>query len=124
KYGAKYIGDFCLKTKDKGWSEQPAAIFYQENPDVSLGHTHYFGLLIRDGCIFITKGDSAFEQGLTGIQHGDEIIVSCFRHDYVKSHDGEVFVDGGRDYLRTNSSNIVKLHIEKDKLVLDENMLP
>lgn len=120
KYNAKYIGDFALKDKYNGWTEQPAAIFYCENPDQSKGHTHYFGLLMRGKTVMITKGDSAFSQGLSGaIAKNGEIIISCYRHHFVEAEDGSCVIDGGRDYLHTNTTNIVKLKINKDKLEIE-----
>lgn len=127
KYNAKYIGDFALKLKNGGWSEEPAAVFYVEEPDISKGHSHYFGLVFQhnpyqpnDYDMFITKGDSAFENGLTGVvADNGEVIVSCFTHDFKYSEDGSVFTDGGMQYLRTNSLNTVKLKIVKDKFEIE-----
>lgn len=118
KYGAKYLGDFCVKRKN-GWSEQPFAIFYQPNPNVSLGHSHYFGMFVESENMYITKGDSAFEEGLTGVVADDgEIVISCYRHDYRTSTDGSVFIDGGRDYTRSSvGCEFVKLNVVNGKFV-------
>lgn len=121
KYNAKYIGDFCVRTSSGNWSEDPSALFYAEAPDTEKGHTHYFGIRKYMGKYVIHKGDSAFENGIRGVRaENGQIIYSRYRHDYVKSDDGSVFVDGGRDYLRTNTRNIVNFKIEKDKLVEDD----
>jgi hypothetical protein len=123
-YNAKYIGDFCLKTKDGTWTESPAAIFYAKNPDASKGHTHYFGLFMRDGQWYITAGDSAFSEPINAIMGSDgEVVYSRFRHDFRSLKSGEGSIDGGRDYLRVLSGEKgfpkqVLLHIEKDKLVV------
>ena len=64
-YGSQYIGDFCLKSKNGGWTDQLFAIFYQPNPNFELGHTHYFGITTTDnGQILITNGESAFSEGI------------------------------------------------------------
>ncbi len=125
KYGAKYIGDFCLKTKHGGWSEEPAAVFYQPTPDVSLGHTHYFGLFERGGIMYITKGDSAFEEPIVGIVGVDgEVVYSRYRHDFRALKSLDQFIDGGRDYCRRGGSGqmagTVLLTVDKDKLVVTD----
>jgi hypothetical protein len=33
-------------------------------------------------------------------------VVSGYRHDYRTSSDGSAFIDGGRDYTRTNRKPI------------------
>jgi hypothetical protein len=123
KYGAKYIGDFCLKTVGGGWSEEPSAIFYQPNPNTELGHTHYFGLFTRMGSLYITKGDSAFEEPIAAIVGKDgEVVYSRYRHDFrTLTSDTNTFIDGGRDYCRRGgAAKSVYLTIDKDKLVVNE----
>lgn len=135
KYSSTYIGDFCLKTRD-GWSDTTAAIFYNPAPDVSLGHSHYFGIFVKyppfggyvaggDGELYITKGDSAFSEPINGIIADDgEVIYSRYRHDFKTSTDGSVSIDGGRDYVRCLGTSILNfnrtclLTIDKDKLVI------
>ena len=126
-YNALFVGDFALRTRDGGWSESPVAIFYQPNPNTDLGHTHYFGILVdHHKSILITRGDSAFEQPIDGIiADNGEVIFSRYRHDYVTSLDGSVWIDGGRDYTRSGLHGLcVKLIIDKDNLVIDPNSLP
>lgn len=127
KYNAKYLGDFCTKNRHGGWNERPVSVFYVENPDREKGHSNYFGLFINrallpDGedTVFITDGQSAFEEDLKGIQSDDgEIYISCYRHHYVESKDKSVFIDGGRDYTRhTPDKNLVTVKVEKDQFVI------
>lgn len=132
KYKAKYIGDFSLKSKEDWWHDKPCAIFYVENPDTSKGHSHYFGLFIiyhdlenlEDNSVFITRGDSAFSEPLTGIRADNgEVIVSCFPHHYIESLDNSVMIDGGRSgYLRYrgDKERLVKIIINKDKLEISD----
>lgn len=103
-YKAKYLGPWCKKVKN-GWSDVPVDVFYQPNPDLSQGHSHYFGLyLAADGGIFITDAASAFSEPINGILCPDEtVIVSRYRHDYVVH--GGFFIDGGRDYTRSGFPN-------------------
>lgn len=134
QYGGKYIGDFCIKTK-QGWSEEVAAIFYQPNPNFELGHTHYFGILCQqphrglvydeDYQVAIINGESAFSEPIDGIIADDgEVIYSRYRHDFVTSSDGSVSIDGGRDYVRCMGSSVLNfnrrclLTIDKDKLII------
>jgi len=122
-YGATFVGDFCLKANGGGWSEIPLAIFYQPNPNISLGHTHYFGLMVDQfDRLVITNGESAFEEPIQGIvADNGEVIYSRYRHDYVTSEDGSVWIDGGRDYTRRGPhGQSVKLVIKDDKLVIDK----
>lgn len=126
-FHATFVGDFCLKTTDGNWSEEPAAIFYAHDPDTSKGHTHYFGILRRDDSILITKGDSAFSEPIIGIIADDkEVIFSRYRHDYEVSLDQSVWIDGGRDYVRhgENKFGLVKLIIDKDQLIIDPESIP
>ena len=127
KYNAVYIGDFCLKTTDGGWSEFPIAIFYQPNPDIEAGHTNYFGIFVNEHHqIIITNGESAFSEPINGlITDNGTVIYSRYRHDYVTSKNGELFIDGGRDYCRFGGSHsrLVKLLIDKDKLIIDHKSI-
>ena len=103
KYNAKYIGDFCLKTRDGSWSESPAAIFWQEKPPVE-GYSNYFGLFVRDDRLFITSGESAFETPIEGIVSADgEVVYSRYRWDMRGLSDDSGYIDGGRDYVKISA---------------------
>ena len=124
KYSAKYIGDFCLKTRSGNWSEDPAAIFYQEKPPVE-GYSNYFGILYERGRIFITSGASAFSQPIQAIISKEgEVVYSRFRHDYRSLSDGSGGIDGGRDYQKMtgdfNSLTQCTLTIQGPELVVTE----
>ena len=112
KYNAKFVGQFCLKTVGGGWSESPADIYYVENPDRSLGHSNYFGLIVQRGGVYITRGDSAVEPLISAAVADDgEIIYSKYRHDYNVSKDKSVFIDGGRDYTRGGVGKYITLKV-------------
>ena len=103
-YGAKYMGYWAILRKS-GWSDKPVDVFYQPNPDVSKGHSHYFGMFRTfEGQTMITDAASAFSEPITGLlTEDDEVLVSRYRHDYVQK--GPYMIDGGRDYLRTSGNN-------------------
>lgn len=118
KYNATFVGDFCLKTKN-GWTEAPIAIFYQPTP-INPEYSNYFGLYVSVlNKILICDGASAFSQPIIGaVADNGEIIISRYRHDCVTSQDGSVMIDGGRDYLRTNTDNIVHLQMIDGKMTI------
>lgn len=116
RYPGKYIADLCIKDKYGNWLNQPAAVFYQENPP--HGYSNYFAILHNPmGSLVITSGDSAVEgEIVAAIAENGQPIISAYRHDYKLSDDGSVFIDGGRDYVRSNTQNLVTLRVVQDKL--------
>jgi hypothetical protein len=100
KYNAKFVGQFCLRTRGGGWhGDDCADVYYQETPPVA-GYSNYFGLIVQNGTTYITSGASGVEGIINCVQADDgEIIYSRFRHDYRVSTDKSVFIDGGRDYV-------------------------
>jgi hypothetical protein len=115
QYGAQYMGYWTIK-RESGWTDQPVDVFYQPNPDVSKGHSHYFGMYRTfKGDVMITDAASAFSEPITGLLTDDgEVIVSRYRHHYVTK--GPYMIDGGRDYLRTSGNTadgkLVKVTVE------------
>jgi hypothetical protein len=106
-YNAKYIGAWAVKTKDGGWSLHPVEVFYQpvlKDPS----HSHYFGIYLGpEAHVYICNANSAFSEPIYGVvADNGEIVVSGHRHDYRTSSDGSAFIDGGRDYTRTNRKPI------------------
>lgn len=122
-YGVKYIGDFCLQHSEGWWYNWPIAIFYQADPKTELGHTHYLGVYVDKGRVMLTKGDSAFNEPIIGVvADNGEVVYSRYRHDYRQSSDRSVWIDGGRDYLRTGVGvKTVKLIIDKDQLIVSKD---
>jgi hypothetical protein len=77
-------------------------VFYADEAHPDSG-SRYFGLYKagRTGELMITNGAFIEDQVIDGIVADDgEIIFSRYRHDYRKSSDGSVFIDGGRSYTR------------------------
>lgn len=123
----RYVGDFCLRTRDGGWSEQPAAVFWQETPP-DPSYSNYFGLTRRMeigengpqwGALLITGAGCVAEGVWWGQRAADgEIIYSRWRHDYRRSADGTAMVDGGRDYFKSAGTDPVCLRVSGPDLVL------
>jgi hypothetical protein len=123
KYNAKYISDLCIQTK-QGWSEQPAAIFYQPKPPVE-GYSHYFAIIVRGKETYITSGDSAVQGKLIGVMADDgEIIFSRYRHDYRISNDGSADIDGGRDYVKCSKGReMIEIEIKDGQFYVQSEMI-
>jgi hypothetical protein len=120
-YGAKYMGYWAIHgTADYSWSDSPVDVFYQPNPDVSKGHSHYFGMFRNENSqVMICNAESAFSDPITGILTEDgEVIVSRYRRDFVLK--GNYFVDGGRDYTRSSGGKFVDVTVKNGEFVLDE----
>lgn len=102
KYNAKYVGQLALRSANGYWSgDSPGEVFYQEKPPVE-GYSNYFALINRNGTVYITSGASAVEGVIDGIvAKNGEIIYSRYRHDMRFSTDKSVWIDGGRDYIRS-----------------------
>jgi len=100
---AKYVCD----TEHK---DVHVAVFYGEE-EHPVSKSRYFALYYSDQ-LMITNGSFIEQQHISGVvaDNGD-VIFSRYRHDFRKSPDGSVFVDGGRSYLRTNTTNIVSLKV-------------
>lgn len=101
---------YVCDTEYKGHS---VAVFYG---DVAhpVSQSRYFALYYNsiDGGLMITDGSFIENQEIVGVVAMDgEIIFSRHRHDYRTSSDGSVFVDGGRDYTRTNTSKKVLVKV-------------
>lgn len=113
KYNAKYVFESCIKNSNGGWVNFPVAIFYTEeaHPEGS----NYFAFYERDGRFYISNGISATEP-FFGVLVEDEVIYSRYRHDF-RERNG-IFVDGGRDYIRSSSNKTVELKVEKNQLVV------
>jgi len=118
---AKFVCEVAIRTRGGSWSDNPVAIFWQETPP-DLTYSNYFGLLEQMGSLYITSGQEAVEDGLTGIvaANGD-VVYSAYRHDFRYSPDKTVWIDGGRDYVRCSgaAAGFVTLKFVKDKLVVD-----
>jgi len=111
KHNAKYMGYWCSKHSDGSWNEQPVDVFYVANPDRSLGHSNYFGMFLRGDKVYINNAESCFSEPITGIVDGGTVYASRYRHDYTVTPGGGM-IDGGRDYVRSSISPVLKDNID------------
>ncbi len=124
-YNATFVGDFPLPLKNGGWSDLPAAVFWQEKiPDQYKdvpGASNYLALYARpDKSIWVTSGSYLVDRKIDALKtRKGEIIYSRYRHDYRESKDGGCFVDGGFDYFRWGGDDgkHILLKLDRDKLV-------
>lgn len=102
EYDVKFVCVTSIKTKtsedDFVWFG-PVGIFYNPDPDVGRGHSHYLAVYQRDGHWWLADGKSATEDHFVGIAHNGTVYYSAYRHHFNSPTDN-VFIDGGRNYTR------------------------
>jgi hypothetical protein len=105
KYNARYVGQLPIRNGNRGWqSDDCAEIFWQDILPVE-GYSHYFAIINRNGVLYITDGNSAAEGTISAVEaKNGEIIYSRYRHDMRYSTDNTVWIDGGRDYVRSGTT--------------------
>jgi hypothetical protein len=119
---SKYVCETCINVGGE-WVNRPVAIFYgQEEHPVSK--SRYFGLYVtEEDKVYVINGQTAVDEPITGVIADDgEIIYSRYRHDFRKSKDGSVFIDGGRDHIRSSvlsQDRYVTLTIDNGNLIVD-----
>ncbi len=100
--GAVYIAELSIIGKH-GWTEEPVSVFWNPNPNMKLGHKHYFGLFQdHQGWWAICDATSVTNGVWPGLEaDSGEIIFSRFHHDYRAClTDRAIWIDGGREYTR------------------------
>ena len=109
-YNAKFMGFWSIQAPDGSWYAKPVDVFYVEEPDVSKGHSNYFGIFWQNDGWLICDAQSAFSVPMLGALCPDgEVLVSRYRHDYVEK--GDILIDGGREYTRTNAYDVVSVTV-------------
>lgn len=120
RYGATYVMETPLRYGDS-WRDEPSLIFY--NTVAHPQGSNYFAIS-RDGeDIVISDGIKAVTGTFTGVRaDNDDIVYSHYRHHMVHSSDKSVWIDGGRDYFRSNSSDrVVYFEVVDGELQIVEN---
>lgn len=111
KYNAKFVGQFCLKTKHGDWANAPADVYWQATPP-QPGYSNYFALIIQNDSLYITSGAAGVEPVISAaVAEDGEIIYSRYRHDYRVSKDKSVFIDGGRDYTKGGCGKYINIKV-------------
>jgi len=117
---AEYVCDTTLK------NGADCSVFYGKVAH-PVSNSRYFGIYRHplNNSIYICDGSSVEELDFTGItaDNGD-IIYSRTRHDFRTSPDGSVWIDGGRDYVRSGvyeTNKFVKMCVINGKLQLKED---
>ena len=91
----QYVGQFALKTRTDH-TDFPVDVFYEPNPDVEQGHSHYVAVYVNDGKAMITNAVSVTDMVFTGSYTDDDtIIYPRFQHDFRYFNGDRNFCDGG-----------------------------
>jgi hypothetical protein len=112
---AVYVCDTTLK------NGADCSVFYGKTPHPD-SNSRYFGLYRHPltNTLYICDGSSVEDLEITGvIADNNDIIYSRSRHDYRHSPDETVWIDGGRDYVRSGAylpEKYVQLYVEDGKL--------
>lgn len=111
QYNAVYIGDFDL-------NDRLESLFYQPTPNLELGHSYYFTLFVQKfiNKVYITNGEKYKDITFNAVKSKRTYLISCDRHHF-NEKDG-IYIDGGRDYTRTNAEKIYKMKLEDGKFKL------
>lgn len=97
-----YLRTFCVNGE-----YQPVAVYLAKNPDLTKGHKKYMLLqtVEKKGLV---RGMTEKEMAPFRVQMAihcekcDEVVYSIMRHHMNACSCGNVFIDGGRDYVRAS----------------------
>lgn len=95
-YGGKYLFE---------WNN--TLIFYNPQPDISQGHSNYYGIsVLRGNCVICNAQDIVKDAVIHCIRLKDHWVYSHHCHDLIAGDDG--LIDGGFEYIRVmcNSEQI------------------
>ena len=121
RYNVKFVCETPIRDNG-GWRETPSLIFYGEKHPQGSNYMALSVILNYDGKsdMVVSDGISATMYNIKGIIDGDEVIYSRYRHDYRVGKTG-VWIDGGRDYVRSSGGEMVIMEIIHDKLEVIES---
>jgi hypothetical protein len=110
KGNPKFINYFPINNK-------PVAVY--ENTDKLVKKLYKYKkymLLFKQDDKFMVGGLSKVKKEVTAVKckYCDDVIYSCYRHDYNQCSCESTFIDGGTDYCRTNSKVIGTLNLLTD----------
>jgi hypothetical protein len=98
--GSIYVGQFPYAGKNRQgeltFLDYPVDVFYQPNPKVELGHSHYFSVYTRHGHSYVSDASYVTDLRLNGVVDSTgNILYARFQHDFRYTNDGNAGVDGG-----------------------------
>ncbi len=81
---------------DIEFRDEAVDVFYQPNPDRSLGHSNYFSVFNHQGSVYITNAEYVTDVLLSGIIDSEgDILYARYQHDFRYTFDKKCGVDGG-----------------------------
>lgn len=121
KYNVKYIFESCIKGKED-WLSIPSLIFYSKKRHPE-GSNYLAVTKSRGQNIILSNGESATEPFSGIIADNGDIIYSHYKHHFNESEDKSVWIDGGRNYTRTNNvEKLIRLIVICDKVIVSEEV--
>ena len=92
---------------------------YRSKKRHPVSKSKYFLLYHSDEGVMLTGPHDVQKQKIQAVMAANgDLIYSVYRHHYHMSPDGSVFIDGGREYTRTNMDAVLyTLEVKKGKLV-------
>lgn len=111
QYNARYICDTCIPAKDGGYTLMSAAVFYGAEAHPDSG-SRYFALYSNplNNTLYIINASWIEDQRFQALNTKEGLVYSVHRHDMAHGDNGE-FIDGGRDYLRSNAESFTHFRI-------------
>ena len=97
----------------------PIDIFYRNIPHPQFGN-QYFGMYSDPftSRIMITNADSVEDLTFDCIVDDGKVYYSRYRRDFMESPNG-LFIDGGREYTRTNATEIFTYCVRNGRMAYD-----
>ena len=121
KYSADYVCETELVNASKRGCNIPGLVFYQQTPH-PRGSNWFVLYFLNGNQLMIANAKNIVDTLIGGIvADNNEIVFSRYRHDMRSSQDGSVWIDGGRDYVRSGTfpeSRYVTMKIEGPNLIL------
>lgn len=93
----KYVGSWSLETS-KGWLNDVLPVYWTGKDYIA----EYFGVFLN--------ANASMEHIKLGILEDGVVYTSRYRHEFIRTPKG-LFIDGGMEYLRSSTMDIVKFKV-------------
>lgn len=122
-YGAKFVGQRVV-------GDRVIPVYFQPHPDVSKGHSSFFGLYFGvtrsvlgeiESAILICNALSHKHMAIGVVnKKTGELLISRYRHDYHSTQNGSFYVDGGQAYIRIvgNIADAIQVEVDLSKMTV------